>query len=76
MLVVGFVSAGLMTLVQSVGVIFGLLQFAAFADWGAHREFTLYTLGIIWHILQAGLLFVMLVWIPRDAIDIGSDRDA
>ncbi len=53
----------------SVGVVFGLLQFAVFADWGAHRELVLYTLGVIWHILQAGLLFVLLVWIPRTAIE-------
>ena len=72
-----FSTSGLLSrLSLSVGVIFGLLQFATFADWGAHREFTLYTLGIVWHILQAGLLFVMLVWIPRDAIEVGSDTDA
>ena len=52
----------------SVGLVIGFAQFAAFTDWAATREFALYVLGIVWHILQAGLLFVMLVWIPRRAI--------
>ncbi len=65
-----FSTSGLLSrLSLSVGVVFGLVQFAAFTDWGAHRELVLYTLGVIWHILQAGLLFVMLVWIPRTAIE-------
>ena len=53
------------------GVLVGLIQFAAFSDWGVLRELEIYILGIMWHIIQAGLLFVMLVWIPTD--DIASD---
>ncbi len=55
---------GIVTLI--VGVLIGFLQFAAFADWGAHRELDIYLVGIIWHILQAGMLFVILVWITRE----------
>ena len=51
------------------GVLIGLLQFGAFTDWGVHRELELYIVGVIWHIIQAGVLFVMLIWIPKEAID-------
>jgi len=50
------------------GLLVGLLQYGAFTDWGALRELEIYTVGIVWHILQAGILFVLLVWIPADAI--------
>ncbi len=53
----------------SLGLLVGCLMFAVFSDWGAHREFAIYTVGIIWHILQAGVLFVMLVWIPSDSVE-------
>jgi hypothetical protein len=29
----------------------------------------LYLLGVFWHILQAAILFVMLIWIPASQID-------
>jgi hypothetical protein len=51
-----------------VGFLFGILQFAPFTDWGVQRELTFYVVGIMWHILQAGMLFVSLVWIPEDQI--------
>lgn len=53
----------------SLGVLLGLTQFAVFADWGAQREFVIYTVGIVWHIAQSGLLFVLLVWISADNIE-------
>ena len=37
------------------GLVLGLTQFAVFTDWGVHREFEVYTVGIMWHILQAGV---------------------
>ena len=52
-----------------IGVLIGLFQWTVFTDWAAHREFEIYLVGVIWHTLQAGLLFVMLVWIPRHAIE-------
>ena len=52
----------------SFGVLIGLLQFGAFTDWGVQRELELYIIGVVWHILQAGVLFVMLIWIPKEAI--------
>ena len=51
------------------GLVLGLVQFTVFTDWGAYREFEIYQVGVIWHILQAGVLFVMLIWIPRTDID-------
>ena len=53
----------------SLGVVIGLTQFAAFTDWGVHREFDIYVIGIMWHILQAGVLFVMLIWIAEEDIE-------
>ncbi len=49
----------------TIGMFIGAAQFLVFTDWGSQREFVIYTAGIIWHIFQAGFLFVMLVWIPR-----------
>ena len=66
-------SAVLARALLSFGVVFGLVQFLAFTDWGVQREFQFYTVGIIWHIFQAGVLFVLLVWIPRESIE--SDTD-
>lgn len=51
-----------------VGFLFGVLQFAPFTDWGVQRELAFYVVGIMWHILQAGMLFVSLVWISEDQI--------
>ena len=53
----------------SLGIVVGLLQFGVFTDWGAYREFDLYLFGIIWHVLQAALLFVMLIWVRAEDID-------
>ncbi len=55
--------------VMLIGLLIGLVQFAVYTDWGVHREFDFYQLGIAWHILQAGVVFVLLVWIPKSAID-------
>jgi hypothetical protein len=51
------------------GVLVGLLQLTVFTDWAAHREMDIYLAGIIWHILQAGLLFILLIWIPKSRIE-------
>ena len=56
-------------LALSLGVLIGLFLWTAFTDWGVQREFEIYLVGVMWHILQAGLLFVLLVWIPRDEIE-------
>ena len=55
-------------LALTAGALIGLLQFTAFTDWGVQREFDLYLVGIIWHILMAGMLFLKLVRVsPKDA---------
>ena len=50
------------------GLLLGAVQFSVFTSWGIHREFAIYQVGIVWHILQAGVLFVMLIWIPKTHI--------
>lgn len=52
-----------------LGLLLGLVQFTAFTDWGMQREFEIYQVGVMWHILQAGLLFVLLIWIPPKDIE-------
>ena len=67
--VLGFSTSGRSAKIAlSFGFLIGLLQFGAFTDWGVHREMHIYLVGVIWHILQAGMLFVMLVWIPKGNI--------
>ena len=54
------------------GLLVGFSQLLIFTAWGENHEIKFYQGAIIWHILQAGLLFVMLAWIPptdRDGID-------
>ena len=47
------------------GILVGLTQGLVFTGWGVHRELQIYAAGIVWHIVRAGVLFVMLVWIPE-----------
>lgn len=53
----------------ALGTLIGIVQFLVFTDWGVQREYEIYLAGIVWHIIQAGLLFVMLVWIPARSIE-------
>ena len=53
----------------ALGVLIGLLQLTVFTDWAAHMEMDIYLAGIIWHILQAGLLFILLIWIPQNRVE-------
>ena len=68
--VMGFrtTSRGALALLM-LGLLLGLVQFTAFTDWGVQREFDIYQVGVMWHILQAGLLFVLLIWIPPQDIE-------
>ncbi len=55
-----------------LGLLLGFSQLLVFTPWGEGLELRFYQGPIIWHILQAGMLFVLLVWIPdseRDDID-------
>ena len=56
-------------LMLMVGLLLGMLQFTVYTSWGIHREFEIYSVGIIWHIMQAGLLFVLLIWIDKEDIE-------
>ena len=60
---------GLLKILPFVGCLFGALQFFSFTDWGAQREIELYIAGIIFHILQAGALFLLLTLPPRETTD-------
>jgi len=44
----------------AVGTLLGLSQFLVFSDAPPARAFAFYTAGIIWHLFQAGMLFVLL----------------
>ena len=50
------------------GLAIGILMFTAFTDWGVNRELEFYILGVIWHIIQAGILFVTLIWVKQEDI--------
>ncbi len=52
-----------------VGFSFGVLQLFSFTDWGLQRIFELYLAGVIFHVLQAGALFLFLTLPSRDATD-------
>jgi len=68
---------GLLVVISLVlGLIIGLVQFTVFTDWGVNRELEIYVVGIIWHAMQAGLLFVLLIWIAREDIDVESTADS
>ncbi len=43
------------------------------ADFGA-RSLGFYVAGLFWHILQASVLFSMLIWIPASSIEQAGDR--
>ena len=49
-----------------VGCLFGALQFFSFTDWGSQREIELYIAGIIFHVLQAGALFLLMTLPSRE----------
>ena len=52
-----------------VGSSFGVLQLFSFTDWGLQRIFELYLAGVIFHVLQAGALFLLLTLPSREATD-------
>ncbi len=57
-----------------VGVVLGgsavvLVQLLNVFGIGFSREFGPYLVGVLWHLLHAGGLFVALVWVPAESID-------
>ena len=55
-------------------VVAGALVAVAFqvlnvADWGITRGFAPYLIGVLWHLLQAGTLFVMLIWVRAEDVE-------
>lgn len=51
------------------GLSFGVLQLFSFTEWGLQRIFELYLAGVIFHVLQAGALFLLLTLPSRDTTD-------
>ena len=51
---------GLAKIPLAVGTLLGLSQFLILTDAPPARDFAFYTAGIIWHLFQAGMLFVFL----------------
>jgi len=53
------------------GALVALLQLANVLGVAFEQDFGPYLIGILWHVIQAGVLFLMLIWIPGDEIDAG-----
>ena len=56
-------------LVGILGLLVAALQLANVTRLGFDREFGPYLVGVLWHMFQAGLLFLMLIWVR--ASDVG-----
>lgn len=61
--------------VGSMGLLVVVLQLANAAGLGFAREFGPYLVGVLWHMFQAGLLFVSLIWVRAADVE-GDERSA
>jgi hypothetical protein len=53
----------------AVGYGVAAIEFMNAAGIRFERAFEPYVVGIVWHVVMSGVLFLMLVWIPRDEVD-------
>jgi hypothetical protein len=51
------------------GLVAVAFQIGNAADWGLERGFAPYLVGVLWHLLHAGTLFVMLIWVRREDVE-------
>ena len=56
-------------LAMALGLLVGAAQFAAVMAEPLMPPVLLYESGVVWHIAQASLLFLMLVWVRSEAIE-------
>ena len=56
-----------------VAVAFGYVvaaqQFLNAAGIGLERPFDAYLVGVLWHVIMSGALFLMLIWVPKSDVD-------
>ncbi len=52
----------------AAGLAVALLSAMNVLGFGFEREFRPYLVAVLWHVLQAGVLFVMLVWVRSDDV--------
>jgi len=36
---------------------------------GFGRAFDAYLVGVVWHVVMSGALFLMLIWVPKSDVD-------
>lgn len=51
------------------GYVVAAMQFANVAGIGLERAFDAYLLGVVWHVVMSGALFLMLIWVPKSDVD-------
>ncbi len=68
---VAIAMAGLWVRLQLLGfgVVVVILQGANALSAFPGHELALYLIGVFWHVMQAAVLFVMLIWIPTSQIE-------
>ena len=52
-----------------VGYLVAVVLFMNVAGVMFNHEFRAYLIGVLWHVIMSGLLFVMLIWVPRAEVD-------
>jgi hypothetical protein len=55
--------------VLSMGFVAAALQVFNLFGIGYSHEFAPYLFGVLWHVLQSGVLFVWLIWIPAEDVE-------
>jgi hypothetical protein len=55
--------------VVAIGYPVAAVLFMNAAGYGFERPFEAYLVGVVWHVVQSGVLFLMLIWVSRADID-------
>ena len=51
------------------GYVVAAVLFMNAAGYGFERAFEAYLVGVVWHVIMSGALFLMLIWVSRTDID-------
>jgi hypothetical protein len=55
--------------VVAFGYVVAVQQFMNVTGVGFDRAFDAYLVGVVWHLLMSGALFLMLIWVPKSDVD-------
>ena len=55
-------------LLIGTGYAFAAIQFMNVAGIDFDHEFRAYLIGVVWHVVMSGMLFLLLIWIPRSEV--------